>query len=72
MLKIFNLQDKIELIKVKSDYFGEEYFAPRPKSEVLQNLKLKLRNLDQIRERDISLRDYLEKSWSHIVIEKMK
>ena len=69
MLKIFDLKDKIELIEVKSDYFSKEYFAPRPESEVLQNLKLKLRNHDNMKEWDISLKDYLEKDWIQIVQE---
>ena len=71
MLKIFDLQDKIELIEVKSDYYSEEYFAPRPESEVLQNLKLKLRNLDFMRDWDISLKEYLERDWSKKIKEKM-
>ena len=71
MLKIFDLQDKIELIEVKSDYFSEEYFAPRPESEVLQNLKLKLRDLDNMKEWNISLRDYLERDWTRIVKAKV-
>ena len=71
MLKIFDLQDRIKLIEVKSDYFSDEYFAPRPESEVLENLKLKLRNLDKMRDWDLSLRDYLEKNWIQIVKEKV-
>ncbi|MCH8304902.1 MAG: SDR family oxidoreductase [Candidatus Marinimicrobia bacterium] len=71
MLNIFNLQDRIEMIEVKSDYFSEEYFAPRPDSEVLENLKLKLRNLDKMRDWDLSLRDYLEKDWTQIVKDKV-
>ena len=71
MLKIFELQDKIELIEVKSDYFSEEYFAPRPNSEVLENLKLKSRNLDFMRDWVFSLKDYLEKDWKQKIKEKM-
>jgi len=71
MLKIFSLQDKIELIEVKSDYFSEEYFAPRPESEVLENLKLKSKNLYKMRDWDLSLRDYLEKDWIQIIKEKV-
>ena len=71
MLKIFDLKDKIELEEVNSDYFSEEYFAPRPESEVLQNLKLKLRNLDNMKEWDISLKNYLERDWTQIVKEKV-
>ena len=71
MLNIFTLQDKIELIEVKSDYFREEYFAPRPDSEVLENLKLKLRKLDKMRDWDLSLKDYLQKEWTQLVKDKV-
>ena len=71
MLKIFELQDKIDLINVNSDYFTEEYFAPRPDSEVLENFKLKSRNLKLMRDWNISLKDYLEKDWNQKVNEKI-
>lgn len=71
MLKIFDLQEKIELIEVRSDHFSEEYFAPRPDSEVLKNLKLKLINLDMMRDWELSLKDYLEKDWTQIVKDKV-
>ena len=71
MLKIFDLQDRIELIEVKSDHFSQEYFAPRPESEVLDNLKLKTINLDKMRAWDLSLKEYLEKDWAQIVKEKV-
>ena len=70
MLKLFDLTEKIELVEVKSDYFSEEYFAPRPDSEVLENLKLRLRNLYFMREWDLSLKDYLENEWIQKVKEK--
>jgi len=44
-LKCLKLEDKIKVNIVKSDYFKEEYFAPRPLSEKLVNLKLKQRNM---------------------------
>jgi len=71
MLKIFDLQDRIELIEVKSDHFSEEYFAPRPDSEVLENAKLRLRNLNTMRDWGLSLKDYLEKDWTQLVKAKV-
>ena len=50
ILSILNLEKEIKLNKVKSDFFEKEYFAPRPASERLVNKKLKLRNLDIMRD----------------------
>ena len=61
ILKILNLENKIKLIEVSSDYFKKEYFAPRPYSEKLINLKLTLRNLNKMRDWRIRLKEYLSK-----------
>ena len=71
ILRILELKDEIILNEVDSSYFSEEYFAPRPDSEVLENLKLKLRNLNQMRDWKLSLRDYLERDWIQIIKEKL-
>ena len=67
MLKILGLSSEVTLTEVDSTYFIKEYFAPRPDSEVLENLKLKLRNLDEMGEWNVSLKDYLKKDWSNII-----
>jgi len=67
MLKILGLTDKIKLIEVDSTHFKEEYFAPRPKSEVLENSKLRTKNMDEMRNWKISLKDYIERDWLKIV-----
>ena len=64
ILSILNLDEIITLNKVSSDHFKEEYFAPRPPSERLINKKLQLRNLDRMRNWEICLEEYLEKSYS--------
>lgn len=45
-VRLLGLEDQIKVLKVSSDHFKSEYFAPRPKSEKLINLKLKARNID--------------------------
>ena len=59
LLKILNLHEKIKLTPVKSDYFKEIYFAERPASERLVNLKLTMRNLNLMQDWKISLRQYI-------------
>lgn len=57
-LKCLKLEDKIKINIVKSDYFNEEYFAPRPFSEKLINLKLRQREILFMRDWRECLADY--------------
>jgi dTDP-4-dehydrorhamnose reductase len=59
LLKILNLQNKIKLTPVKSDFFKEVYFANRPACERLINRKLTIRNLNLMQEWKIALREYI-------------
>ncbi len=61
ILNILDLKDEIKLTEVSSDYFNKEYFAPRPYSEKLINLKLELRDLNEMRNWRICLKEYLQK-----------
>lgn len=63
ILKNLNLSKKIKLIPVKSEFFSKDYFAPRPDSEKLINLKLKLRKLNKMRGWKICLKEYINKDW---------
>ena len=45
-VKLLGLEMKVRVTKVSSDYFKKEYFAPRPYSERLVNLKLNARGLN--------------------------
>jgi dTDP-4-dehydrorhamnose reductase len=58
MMKILELNIPVNL--VSSDYFKEEYFAPRPYSEKLVNLKLTARGLNNMRHWKDCLKEYLE------------
>lgn len=57
IVKILNLNLKVNL--VDSDFFAEEYFAPRPYSEKLINMKLNQRNLNGMRDWKTCLKEYL-------------
>lgn len=61
LLRILNLNEKIKLTPVKSDYFKEIYFAERPACERLVNLKLTIRNLNLMRDWKIALKEYISK-----------
>jgi dTDP-4-dehydrorhamnose reductase len=60
LLEILNLTDKIKLNIVTSDYYAQEYFAPRPPSERLVNKKLDLRNLNLMRNWKEALKEYID------------
>jgi dTDP-4-dehydrorhamnose reductase len=65
IISILSLDSKIKLNKVNSNYFKEEYYAPRPPSERLINKKLQLRGLDQMRDWRVCLEEYLKGSYSN-------
>jgi dTDP-4-dehydrorhamnose reductase len=52
------IQDRVKVTTVSSDYFAEEYFAPRPYSEKLVNLKLDTRKINSMREWQVCLKEY--------------
>jgi len=60
MVKILNLENKVKISEVSSDYFSKEYFADRPPSERLVNKKLEIRNINLMRDWKIALKEYLE------------
>jgi dTDP-4-dehydrorhamnose reductase len=60
LVKILNIDHKIKLTSVDSDYFKKEYFAERPPCERLVNKKLELRGLNVMRDWKISLKEYID------------
>lgn len=58
IVRLLNLD--IPINKVSSEFFKEEYSAPRPYSEKLTNLKLKSRNIDNMRHWKVCLSEYME------------
>lgn len=63
LLKILGLDSRIRINEVTSDFFKKEFFAPRPDSERLVNRKLKLRQIDMMRDWRIALKEYLDSSY---------
>lgn len=60
MLQELGLSETIQLTEVSSEYFAEEYFAPRPASEKLVNVKLEARGLNVMREWRVCLSEYMK------------
>lgn len=57
-VRLLGLEDKIKVIQVDSDHFKKEYFAPRPYSEKLVNLKLDMRGINFMRDWKECLTEY--------------
>ena len=60
MIRLLNLEDKVKLTPVGSDFFKETYFAERPPSERLINRKLNIRGLNLMRDWRVALKDYID------------
>lgn len=59
-VRLMGMSDKVKVTVVPSDYFKEQYFAPRPASEKLVNLKLNQRGLNLMRDWQVCLEQYVE------------
>ena len=66
ILRISNHQD-ITLTRVGSDFFAEEYFAPRPFSEIMINNKLSELGINHMRPWHDALRDYIENHFADYI-----
>ena len=60
ILNFYNLQKKVKLIEVGSNYFSKKYFAERPISERLVNKKLNNLKMNKMRNWKICLNEYLK------------
>lgn len=60
LLNILGLTSKVKLNVVTSDYFKDIYFAERPPCERLDNRKLRIRGVNQMRDWRIALREYID------------
>jgi dTDP-4-dehydrorhamnose reductase len=60
ILKILGRTD-VEVVAVDSEFWKEQYPAPRPCSENMENLMLRLRGLNQMRNWRVALADYIAK-----------
>ncbi|MBT6049821.1 MAG: hypothetical protein HON76_10830 [Candidatus Scalindua sp.] len=59
-IRLLGLEKEINIDIVDSEYFKEEYFAPRPHSEKLLNLKLSSRGINYMKAWRICLEDYVK------------
>ena len=60
LIRLLGLENEISIKMVNSDYFRNEYFAPRPDSEKLLNLKLSARGINYMKDWRVCLEDYVK------------
>lgn len=72
LLRILKLDKEINIIPVKSDFFKDIYFAERPDCERLDNRKLRIMNLNLMRDWKVALREYIENYYQGYVTEEVK
>jgi len=60
LIAILGKEKEIKITPVTSDYFKEIYFADRPASERLLTKKLTMRNVNQMRDWKVSLKEYID------------
>ncbi|MCP5026510.1 MAG: sugar nucleotide-binding protein [Actinomycetia bacterium] len=65
-VRLLGLADQIKVTKVGSDHFATEYFAPRPASEKLVNMKLHARGFHHMPPWEEALADYTECFRDHL------
>jgi dTDP-4-dehydrorhamnose reductase len=59
IIEAFGLSERVRLVPVGSEFFAEEFSAPRPPSEIMRNLVLDLQGLNSMRPWRVALREYL-------------
>jgi dTDP-4-dehydrorhamnose reductase len=54
----------VTVVEVGSEFFAEEYFAPRPRSEAMRNLMLELHGMNTMRPWEAALEEYLAEEFA--------
>ena len=67
LVRVLGLADKIEVKPVASDFFAQEYFAPRPPCERLVNYRLDLIGMNNMRDWKVSLREYMADYYADVI-----
>ncbi|PIP86869.1 NAD(P)-dependent oxidoreductase [Candidatus Campbellbacteria bacterium CG22_combo_CG10-13_8_21_14_all_36_13] len=61
MMIDLGIKDEVEVIEVDSSFVEKDFFAPRPRSEILQNIRLKKIAPHLTRDWEICVKEYLNK-----------
>ena len=59
LLRLLNIENKVKIIEVDSEYFSKDYFADRPDCERLINKNLDKYGLNLMRDWKVALAEYI-------------
>ncbi len=65
LLRVLGLQERVRINEVRSDFFKQQFFAPRPDSERLLNRKLALRGMNHMRDWRPALHEYVSTEYAN-------
>jgi len=60
-------RDDVQVEPVASSFFSERYFAPRPRSEMMVNAKLRALGINQMRPWQAALAEYLKREYPALI-----
>lgn len=63
-------RDDVELVAVGSDHFAEEFWAPRPPSEMMRNRVLDLQGMNRMRPWRLALQEYLLEAFADLAVDR--
>lgn len=66
VLKVLGRND-IELVEVGSEFFREEFFSNRPRSEIMRNMALDLQGMNLMRPWDVAVEEYLQRHFHDLI-----
>lgn len=61
LITLNNLEGKVKITEVDSSFFSKDFFAPRPRVESLDNIKLRALGINISRNWRICLKEYMDK-----------
>lgn len=67
LVRVLGLTERVKINQVSSDFFKTEFFAPRPDSERLINRKLALRDMNQMRDWRVALKEYVDSAYANFL-----
>lgn len=67
IVSILGLDDRIEVKPVGSEFFAEEFPSARPRSEIMENMHLRLLGLNTMRPWQVALQDYIERNFASLI-----
>lgn len=63
IVRSLEMDKKVEVVPVTGNYFDKKYFVPRPTSEIMRNMGLEMRGINQMSHWKVALHQYVKDLW---------